>query len=162
MARLEFIHLPAHPRPITNTWGAHARVANTEAIRRLPQIFWADHTPWEEANLWAYTRVNCDDVNPQTVESNMRGLAHYAAFLEEKRLDWRSFPIIKAERCIVRYRGFLKSEIKHGKLAPSTASSRMRCGRDRRKITIQRAVYSRGQLRNLFCTIGPLTKYRLA
>jgi integrase len=140
MARIEFIQLPPHGGADSALIGEHP---NPNRRRRLPQIFWENHVPWEEANLWAYTRTNYDDVDPQTVESNMRGLTHYASFLEATRLDWRSFPIVKAERSIVRYRGFLKNEIKNGHLASSTASFRMRY-----VISFYRWLQSQGILKN--------------
>ncbi|MGV8892278.1 MAG: tyrosine-type recombinase/integrase [Burkholderiaceae bacterium] len=62
----------------------------------------------------------------ETIESNMRGLLHYATFLEGEDLTWHTFPPLKADRCLVRYRGYLKKQIKSDRLAPSTASARMR------------------------------------
>lgn len=91
----------------------------------IPSIFWKDNTPWEEANLWAYIRLSDNHTNIQTVESNSRALVHYANFLEDNSLKWYSFPPLKSERCLVRYRGELVKLRDKGTLAPSTATARM-------------------------------------
>jgi integrase len=126
MARLEFTKLPRdHVASLRSD-----RQINPKSLkgvsRRIPQIFWSSHMPWQEANLWAYIRAGSGDVELDTIESNMRGLIHYAAFLEAADLTWHTFPALKADRCLVRYRGHLKREIKSERLAPSTASARMR------------------------------------
>lgn len=95
-------------------------------VERLPQIFWSDQAPWQEPNLWAYERAVSGCVDMQTVEANLRGLTHYANFLESVGLKWFEFPLMKADRCLIRYRGHLKDAIKNSELSPSTASARMR------------------------------------
>ena len=91
----------------------------------LPQIFWANQAPWQEANLWLYERVITREVDVTTAETNVRALLHYANFLELRALKWDEFPAQKSERCLVMYRGFLIKERETGKLASSTVSARM-------------------------------------
>ena len=95
-------------------------------LNGLPQIFWADRTPWREANLWAMERATSGDVSLKTVASNMNGLLHYAKFLESHDLQWFQFPVKKAQRCLVLYRGTLISIRNAGQISPSTASEYMR------------------------------------
>ncbi|RBA24353.1 Phage integrase family [Herminiimonas fonticola] len=56
----------------------------------------------------------------------MNCLLHYANFLEAKGLEWFTFPLRKADRCLVQYRGTLIQERDSGKIMPSTASEYMR------------------------------------
>lgn len=126
MARLEHIRSVEHRSEVVNSKVVYVPSRNAQIVGKLPQIFWADHTPWQEANLWAYERARSRDVDLQTVETNLRGLAHYATFLETSGSRWFEFPVSRADRCLVRYRGFLKEAIKSGDLSPSTASARMR------------------------------------
>jgi hypothetical protein len=105
---------------------AYAPQRNGREIQGLPQIFWADHTPWREANLWAVERVRRDTVAIETIESGLRSLASYASFLESQDLKWFAFPIRKEERCLVRYRGALVEARNDGLISPSTATMRMR------------------------------------
>lgn len=126
MARLEHIRHARHRCEVINDEVVYTPIRNARCIEQLPQIFWANHTPWQEANLWAHERATSGDVDIATVLTNMRGLAHYANFLESRELQWFEFPTTKADRCLVQYRGFLKEAIKNGYLSPSTATARMR------------------------------------
>lgn len=98
---------------------------STKPSIAAPCLFWSDHTPWQEANLWAYLRITEQAVDLQTVEANLQALLHYANFLESEGLAWYEFPMRKSERCLVRYRGELVSARNIGKLAPSTVTTRM-------------------------------------
>lgn len=126
MATLEHIHFVPHRCEIVDGKVGYAPQRNGRAIPVLPQIFWADHSPWREANLWAVERVSREMVVVETVESNLRGLADYASFLESRNLKWFAFPIRKEERCLVQYRGALINARNKGLISPSTASMRMR------------------------------------
>ncbi|HWW04172.1 site-specific integrase [Collimonas sp.] len=126
MARLEHIHHVDHRCEVIDGEAVYTQIHNACAIERLPQIFWRNQEPWQEANLWACERARSRDVDLQTVETNLRGVAHYASFLESKEMHWFEFPAAKADRCLVQYRGFLKEAMKNGDLSPSTASARMR------------------------------------
>lgn len=92
----------------------------------MPQIFWADCTPWREANLWAVERATSGDASLKTVASSMNGLLNYAKFLETHDLQWFEFPTRKADRCLVQYRGALIKMRDGGQISPSTASEYMR------------------------------------
>ena len=97
--------------------------------------------PWREANLWAVERATTQETSLKTVASNMNGLLHYANFLESEELEWFTFPIRKADRCLVRYRGALVRDRDSGKLMPSTASEYMR-----NAVSFYRWVQSKGLL----------------
>lgn len=125
MAQLEHVSYIRHSCEVIKDHVAYEPI-RASLVTRLPQVFWADQTPWQEANLWAHERAMNRDVDSQTIESNMRGMIHYANFLESEGLKWFEFPIVKADRCLVQYRGYLKEAIKSGDLAASTASARMR------------------------------------
>jgi integrase len=95
-------------------------------IERLPQLFWQDGTPWREANLWAVSRAETKVTSIKTIVSNIGGLLNYANFLESHQIPWFAFPVKKADRCLVRYRGWLIAERDASRLSPSTASEYMR------------------------------------
>ncbi len=96
-------------------------------IAAVPQLFWNDSTPWREANLWAHERATSSGANLRTISNNFNSLLNYANFLEREGLTWFTFPIRKAERCIVRYRKWLveQRDITRN-IAPSTATEYMR------------------------------------
>ena len=81
--------------------------------------------PWREANQWLLARHE-DDKDIATVNSDARALHAYAQWLESTQTDWRDFPIRKRDRCLVRYRGALRSRMSENTLRPSTAAMRMR------------------------------------
>lgn len=94
-------------------------------LNPLPQIMWSDGTPWREANLWALERASSGDVALETIQSNMQAMLRYACWLEQTGTSWQDFPLRKADRCLVRFRGHLiETRNAHG-LAPSTASCTM-------------------------------------
>ncbi|MCA0188489.1 MAG: site-specific integrase [Proteobacteria bacterium] len=105
-------------------------VSYSESSRRviagLPQLFWADGSPWREANLWALERASSNEALLKTVAGNLNGLLHYANFLEEHDLLWLAFPVRKANRCLVQYRGSLVEARDAGLMSPSTVSEYMR------------------------------------
>lgn len=82
--------------------------------------------PWREANLWAMERATAGEASLKTVASNMNGLLNYAKFLESCGLHWFEFPVRKADRCLVLYRGALITMRNAGQISPSTASEYMR------------------------------------
>ncbi|NSL53546.1 site-specific integrase [Uliginosibacterium aquaticum] len=126
MARLEYIRYQPHrPEIVGNSvqWVSDAAV---RAVERLPQIFWADGQPWNEANLWALEMSRSRDVKAKTVQSLMEHLHKYAKWLVDEQIDWRHFPKNKAERVLIRYRGFLIDSRDRGGLSPSTTTARMR------------------------------------
>lgn len=126
MARLEHIFFTPHRGDVVDGKLVYSPLRHARVIEHLPQIFWQDQTPWQEANLWASERAMTRDVSISTVEANMRGLADYAEFLESTELPWFAFPARKADRCLVQYRGYLVKARDDGRISPSTATQRMR------------------------------------
>ena len=126
MARLEYIHYRPHRPEIANQSVHWVQETSVRPVERLPQIFWQDAQPWNEANLWALEMSRCHDLKSKTVQSLMEHLHKYAVWLEGERVDWRHFPKNKAERVLVRYRGALIDARSRGELSPSTTTARMR------------------------------------
>lgn len=127
MASLELIEYVPHRQSVavdgTVRW---ERDTACRPIKSLPQIFWADGSPWAEANLWAYERATSGTTDLKTVQSNLRHLHKYAQWLEAQDLDWRHFPMLQRDRALVRWRKELMVQRdKYGLLAPSTATQRM-------------------------------------
>lgn len=98
---------------------------NTRPIARLPQIYWSNGEGWAEANLWALDKAEDRRTDPETVKSLMKHLRAYAAYLEVNNLEWRHFPMRKADRALVRFRGQLIKDRDKGILSSSTATKRM-------------------------------------
>lgn len=147
MATLEHIRFVPHHCDVVGGNVSYTLAPHGRIIQTLPQIFWSDHTPWREANLWAVERARSGAVVLETIESNLRALADYANFLELRNLQWFTFPTRKDERCLVQYRGALIEARNDGKISPSTATVRMR-----HIIQFYRWV----QLRGLLCPASPL------
>lgn len=126
MATLERVHFVPHYLVRRENSVAYSHSSSRPSLEGLPQIFWADHAPWREANLWAVERVTTGDTSLKTVASNMNGLLNYAKFLESRNLQWFEFPARKADRCLVLYRGALINMRDAGQISPSTASEYMR------------------------------------
>lgn len=94
------------------------------AIAGLPQIVWADQTPWREANLWALEQAGKGS-DSKTTMSCITHLHAYAKWLESQNVDWWHFPAREADRCLTKFRGYVIAARDNGELAPSTASQRM-------------------------------------
>lgn len=122
MAKLEFIEF--NPWQISAEGDFFVNNARAKGIV-LPQLYWADHSDWAEANAWALSKAVDDECDAATVLSLMRHIKSYADFLESSELDWRHFPLARDERSIVKFRGSLKSKIDVGELHGSTARSRI-------------------------------------
>lgn len=125
MTRLESIRFTPHRPSVADGRVKWSEVSENKVINGLPQIFWADGSPWREANLWALERATNQETHLQTVQSNMTALHAYAQWLWVTGTDWWDFPRKKADRCLVRYRGALVKARDSGAIAPSTASQRM-------------------------------------
>lgn len=125
MARLEYIRYQPHRALLFENRLEWRPVQNGRIIADLPQLIWNDGTPWREANLWAQERAASRGVNIKTVHSNFTGLHAYAKWLEGAGVRWWEFPLRKADRCLVRYRGALIDARDRGEISPSTASQRM-------------------------------------
>lgn len=107
MATLERIHFTPHNVGCINKNVTYTSSNSRPFLDGLPQIFWADFTPWREANLWALERATSGESSLKTISGNMNGLLNYAKFLESHDLHWLQFPSRKSERCLVLYRGAL-------------------------------------------------------
>jgi hypothetical protein len=125
MARLEYIKYQPHRATIEA--GEVLWVADTchRFIEQLPQLFWADGTPWAEANHWALEKALNPGLKILTAQSLMGHLRAYANWLELADVDWRHFPMRKQDRVLVRYRGALITDRDEGRIGASTATARM-------------------------------------
>lgn len=126
MATLERINFVPHNIERNNNAVIFSVSSSRKPLDGIPQVFWADGTPWREANLWAIERATNCEASLKTIASNMNGLLNYAKFLESNQLHWLEFPTRKAERCLVLYRGMLIKLRNSGQIYPSTASEYMR------------------------------------
>lgn len=100
-------------------------------INTFPIVFRGDGSPWDEANLYIFKKIE------QTVEPDMSsfsGLADdltaYCRFLEdvppgESAIDWMHFPTHQNAKPTFKYRGYLTQKIWAGELKRSTAKRRM-------------------------------------
>ncbi len=121
MASLEYVRVPLRQPEVVGakiTW-----VDKRGVIERLPQIIWANHSTWGEANLWALEQSRMRDT--KTVRAAMHHLLGYANWLEEENISWWHFPARMSERCLTRFRGRLISTRTEGLMAQSTAAVRM-------------------------------------
>lgn len=127
MARLELIRYVPHRFSVATDGTVAALLDGAcRTIENLPQLFWADGSPWMEANLWAHERATSGKTDIKTVQSNLRHLHKYAEWLEAEKLDWRHFPMLERDRALIRWRKHLMElRDKYGLLAPSTATHRM-------------------------------------
>lgn len=126
MAQLENINYIPHRAVVVNHEVEWVRDPNSRPIPNLPQVFWANGTPWAELNHWALDKANSRSVKIATVQNLMAHLHKYADWLEGKKIDWRHFPTRKADRVLVQYRGALIEARDQGLLSPSTTTARMR------------------------------------
>lgn len=125
MATLEHILYVPHRPEVTNDSVKWVSDTVVRIVDRLPQVFWKDGKPWREANLFALEMARNRNVKLRTAISLMEHLHKYAEWLERTDIDWRHFPMTKAERVLVRYRGDLVDARDRGVLKPSTTTARM-------------------------------------
>lgn len=125
MARLEYIHYVPHRSEVVSRTVRWQEDSLIPSVERLPQIFWANGAPWREVNLWALEMGRNREVKIKTVNSLIEHLHKYANWLEQEGIDWRHFPLTKADRVLVRYRGALIDDRDFGILRPSTTTARM-------------------------------------
>ena len=128
MATLEFIEYDPQRSSIRANGDLDwIPVPNQRKIQSLPMIYWADGSPWNEANHWAHERATGGYVKLKTVQDQMRHLHKFAEWLEQvDSPDWRHFPMNRADRVLVRWRGYLiNCRDAIGVLAPSTTTARM-------------------------------------
>jgi hypothetical protein len=124
VARLESIQYVPHRAEVLAT-GKVLWQPVAGSVIRLPQVVWADFSPWQYANLWARDRAMSSDVDIQTVQSDMAALHAYAQWLERTGTDWRSFPRREEDRCLKKYRKALIEARDASEISPSTTTTRM-------------------------------------
>lgn len=125
MAKIAYIKYSPHRFILHNRRVEWLSVTDFPVIQGLPQLIWNDSKPWRQVNSWALERATGAGVSLKTVQSNLTALHSYANWLEQTQTDWQDFPLKKAHRCLVRYRGALIEARNEGRIAPSTASHRM-------------------------------------
>ncbi|MDQ9169227.1 site-specific integrase [Oxalobacteraceae bacterium R-40] len=99
---------------------------NPTQFNAYPVILQSDGSPWAEANLFILSGI-VGRVHPNisTFLSLADDLTAYLRFIEEKDLDWITFPSQKIFRPTYRFNGYLRTAINAGELAASTAKRRM-------------------------------------
>jgi integrase len=125
VARLESVLFQPHRALIDAGSVRWSPIPRGQKIKNLPAIFWDDGTPWREANVWALEGATGGEVDIRTVQTRARSLLSYANWLDSTNTDWWDFPLLRAKRCLVRYRGELIRARRAGRLAPSTVAQRM-------------------------------------
>ncbi|XSS63191.1 tyrosine-type recombinase/integrase [Pseudomonas sp. B11] len=124
MATLETINYQRKHASLRGSEVVWASADGREGIP-LPQICWADGSPWREPNLWATQRCELRTITRKTIASTMAHLHAYAKWLESEQIAWFHFPAREQDRCLIRFRSFLVALVDRGELAPSTAQQRM-------------------------------------
>ncbi|CAB3690593.1 site-specific integrase [Paraburkholderia rhynchosiae] len=154
MARLDYIHYDFHDASLgENGELVWTKQTDKAPIERLPQIYWANHSGWDEVNAWALDRAASDTVDDETVKRSMKYLYQYADFIEGEQIDWRHFPIRREQQVLRRFRKHLIKQRDEGTLASSTVSNCM-------STVIQ--FYRFADLHNLIGNSAPMWKDRLA
>lgn len=125
MAKTSNIKLNLHTIKINDQRVEFLKSNNTSNYD-LPQIYWNNNNAWDEANLFAYDLLVNEDLSLKTIKSYMFHLHAYAAWLENNNIDWKHFPEMRSERCLILFRGDLIKKRNSLELRPSTVTHRMR------------------------------------
>lgn len=102
-------------------------------IHRYPIVLRGDGSPWDEANLYLFRKIEqAADPDMSTYSGIAEDLTAYCRFLEdvpegEPSIDWMKFPSHQNAKPTFRYRGYLTHKIWAGELARTTAQRRMGC-----------------------------------
>ncbi|WP_240057142.1 hypothetical protein [Paraburkholderia azotifigens] len=154
MARLDYIHYDFYEASLSeNGELVWTKQTDKAPIERLPQIYWENHSGWDEVNAWALDRAASGTVDDETVRRTMKHLCRYADFTETEQLDWRHFPVRREHQVLRKFRKHLIEQRDEGTLASSTASNCM-------STVIQ--FYRFADLHNLIGNSAPMWKDRLA
>lgn len=152
MARLDYIQYQYYEASLDDAgelvW---IKLSDKPPIARLPQLYWENHSGWDEANAWSLERAEA--VDDETVKRTMKHMCVYANFLESTNTDWRHFPVRRDQQVLRRFRKHLIDQRDEGTLASSTASNCM-------STVIQ--FYRFADLHNLIGNSAPMWKDRLA
>lgn len=125
MARLERIYYEHYDASLQRRGVLNWTKSHKKPIKRLPQVFWKDGRGWDEVNVWALMKATSLDVDSETVDRLMKHLARYASYLEISKLNWQHFPMLKDERVLWQFRGYLIKQRDKGILASSTVTNCM-------------------------------------
>jgi integrase len=102
-------------------------------IHRYPIVLRGDGSPWDEANLYLFRKIEqAVDPDMSTFSGVAEDLTAYCRFLEDvppgkASIDWTKFPAHQNAKPTFRYRGYLTHKIWAGELKRSTAQRRMGC-----------------------------------
>lgn len=124
MARLETIRCTPN-RPVVQDGTVRWTGGGCDPVAALPQIVWENGTTWGEANVWALQAASTRKKDIETIRSAMNHLLAYAKWQELENIPWWHFPEREADRCLVRFRGYLVKTRDAGGIMPSVASARM-------------------------------------
>jgi integrase len=94
----------------------------------FPLILQSDGTLWEIANLYLVRKLETESdgwVNMKTFRGIADDLLNYLRFMEEYKLHYLALPRNERLRVTYRYRTFLTSLVRKGKIRASTAKQRM-------------------------------------
>lgn len=104
---------------------------SSSAVHTYPIVLRGDGTPWDEANLYIFIKIQ-ETVDPDmsTYSSVADDLIAYCRFLEDvpigcAHIDWTMFPEHQNAKPTFQYRGYLTHKIWAGELKRSTAQRRM-------------------------------------
>ncbi len=101
---------------------------NDFQIINFPVILQSDGTPWDIANLYILKKIETEyigRINMKTYRGITDDLLDYLRFMEDNKLHYLSLPQHERLRVTYRYRAFLNSLFRKGKIKASTAKQRM-------------------------------------
>lgn len=94
----------------------------------LPIVLDQNAAPWDIANVYILSRLEASpSPNMNTYQGVADDLSAFKKFLDDKGIDFTSFPQMKLKRPTYRYHGYLKTLMFAREIAPGTAKRRMGC-----------------------------------
>lgn len=132
MPRMEFITLTLTDRIPTPSGLSWERPLRTELTGRkvpyVPQFYWSDGVPWHELNLWFLRQAELVSLGLRKIETLHAigtSMKFYMKYLEAQNMNWWSFPEKYADRCLLKYRGWVISLRRSGRFSSTTCKRRM-------------------------------------
>jgi hypothetical protein len=109
--------LEYYSKPIVNHYGENMSFNSVELV------LCGDGSPWVDACLYLLEKItdNYSERHVLLSSNTASDLAKYRAFIEEYDINYLDFPKQKMKRPTYRYRAHLKSMIRSGEIAISTA-----------------------------------------
>ena len=98
------------------------------SFHTYPLVFCRDGTPWDEANLFIFKKIEAaTDPDMSTFTGVAGDLASFRRFLDDvppgrPPIDWLDFPAHKHSKPTFKFRGHLLGKVMAGELKPSTAN----------------------------------------